>query len=192
MRILYCKSTIFICATVLILLVTTNSLEAQIRLERELIGAVVATSTSGSNSTSSQLEVDASVGETLIGYAEGDIILTVGFQQGDVIIQPLPFDDSEDQTVTQPAEIVKVTAYPNPTVNRLTIDLGIHTEKFSKLRLINSVGNVMMAIQVSLDQQVIVFDQLSSFPNGNYFLQGIGVDGRNHYLSTVMIVNQSE
>lgn len=177
------------CSVGFIFLISFSPLYAQIKLERELIGAVVATSTSGSNDNLTQLEVDASVGETLIGYQEGDLILTIGFQQSEQVTSNVPFNDSDNREVKMPAPIVKVTAYPNPTVDNLTIDMGIHREKFVQLRLISSSGVVLTTRQVA-GQQEVKFDQLENYPNANYFLQGIDHEGKSYNLATVMIIKQ--
>jgi len=168
------------------LLIFSTSLSAQLMIERELVGAVAAVSTVLPTSGEPELQIDASFGESLIGYEEGDIIITVGFQQAKTkgINNLDEFDAPESQ---EQVTDVSVTAYPNPTVERLTVDLGEFREKFTRIRLIDSYGRTVMDRTVAGDQ-VITFRQLDQLPNANYFLQGIDDEGKLHQLSTVMIV----
>jgi len=104
------------------LLSTNTDLRAQLILERELIGAAAGVATVVSNGGTQELRVDDSFGETMIGYEEGDIIITVGFQQTDNDNDNSP-PNREAQDEDGTTKIV-VNAFPNPTVERLTVDLG--------------------------------------------------------------------
>lgn len=170
---------------VAVLLVFSSSLDAQLILERELVGAVAATSSVVSNGNTQQLKVDASFGESIIGYEAGDIIVTVGFHQPSAMSQE---GNLGDLTEDEPASDKKnVVAYPNPTVEMLTVDLGTHGEKFREIRLVDVYGRIVKS-QLVNDSQLVVMRQLSSLPNANYFLQGVGADGSLHQLTTIMIV----
>lgn len=172
----------FIC---LFSLTITVDLSAQLQLERELIGAA-AIPTVLSNAGEQQLQVDASFGESMIGYKEGDITITVGFHQTKTTVQDgnighiLP----EEEDVTKK---VSVNAYPNPTVRKITVDMGDYREKFTQLRIIDINGKTVRRRDITGDQ-IITFHQLDNLPNANYFLQGIDTDGMFHQLTTIMII----
>lgn len=173
----------------LALLLTTAPVSAQLQLERELIGAIAAPVVV-SNGGQQQLQVDASFGESMIGYQEGDIIITVGFHQtrtSDVGGPPPGIAVPEEEQADEAAAEISVNAYPNPTVERLTVDLGEYNEKFTQLRIIDISGRTVKS-QVVTGQQSIKFSQLDQLPNANYFLQGIDTDGRSHKLATIMII----
>jgi hypothetical protein len=171
----------------LTLLVASDILSSQLILERELIGAV-AVPVVVSNGGAQQLQVDASFGETMIGYEEGDIIITVGFHQTPGEVQENNLGDLQAETEEIGAEAkVQVNAYPNPTVERLTIDLGSFHENFEEIRLIDINGRTVKHRAV-IDEQLITFTQLDRLPNANYFLQGIDKKGRLHQLTTVLII----
>lgn len=169
----------------LALLFANSSLNAQLILERELIGAAAAVGTVVSNGGEQELQVDASFGESMIGYEEGDIIITVGFHQtatrrserrlGDAV----PEDEGTAKTT--------VNTYPNPTVEKLTVDLGDFSEKITELRLIDVYGRTVKYREVS-GEQLITFRELNRLPNANYFLQGVDANGKLHQLATVLIV----
>lgn len=173
----------------LALLIITAPLSAQLQLERELIGAIAAPVVV-SNGSQQQLQVDASFGESMIGYQEGDIIITVGFHQtrtSEVGGPPPGIAVTEEVQADEAAAEISVNAYPNPTVERLTVDLGNYNEKFTQLRIVDISGRTVKS-QLVTGQQSIKFTQLDQLPNANYFLQGIDTDGRSHKLATVMVI----
>jgi len=170
----------------LVLFITTAQLSAQLMLERELIGAIAAPKVV-SDGGQQQLQVDASFGESMIGYEEGDIIITVGFHQTRTTpTDGLPANVLPEEEVDAEEEVV-VNAYPNPTVEKLTVDLGEYSEKFAQLRIIDINGRTIKR-QVITGEQIVNFSQLDQLPNANYFLQGIDTEGRSHRLATIMII----
>jgi hypothetical protein len=171
----------------LTILVASDTLSSQLILERELVGAV-SVPLVVSDGGQQQLQVDASFGETMIGYEEGDIIITVGFHQPSEAVQVNNLGDLQSQPEEVDAEAkIKVNAYPNPTVERLTIDLGSFHENFEEIRLIDINGRTVKH-RVVVDEQLITFTQLDRLPNANYFLQGVDKKGKLHQLTTVLII----
>lgn len=171
----------------LALFTSSAQLSAQLQLEREFIGAAAAVSTVVSNGNEQQLQVDASFGESMIGYQEGDIIITVGFHQTATRSGERGIGHVVEEDDDEVASRVAVNAYPNPTVERLTVDLGDYREKFTQLRIIDVLGRTMKSHVVS-GEELITFRQLDKLPNANYYLQGVSSDGELFQLATVMIV----
>ena len=166
-----------------------TSADGQLIVEREFIGGAAPAVTLAPAGSQNQLKVDDSFGETIIGYAEGDIIITVGFQQTDTS------DEDGDNIghattpppVRRPAEQLSVTAFPNPTIERLSVDLGVHSEKFVELSLIDIYGRTVRNRKIN-DQTLVTFSNLNELPNADYFLMGLDTEGKLHKLSTVMII----
>ena len=158
-------------------------LHAQISLERELVGGVSGYS---AVSTDGNLRADATFGQPIIGFAEGDLIVTVGFHQTEKggiapgLTPPAPQANLEQ---------VNVSAYPNPTVERLVVDLNEHSDMFREIRLINTSGITVRSMKTGGVTQVI-FSSLERLPNANYYLQGVDGKGKLHQLGTVMIVTK--
>jgi|GEM_PF-3512172 len=182
---LYSKFLQLLLLICLIFFSINTDLRAQLLLERELIGAVAATSTVVPSGNQQELQVDASFGESVIGYQRGDIVITVGFHQTDNDQQERRIGSivPENETDTE----ISVRAYPNPTVERLSVDLGEYKEKFTELRLIDVYGRIVKQHSVS-GNQIITFRQLNQLPNANYFLQGIDDEGKLHKLTTVLVI----
>lgn len=174
------------CLVCLALTFINTSLSAQLIVERELIGAVVAVSSPTPDVGTQQLQVDASFGESMIGYQDGDIIITVGFHQTNTAEEQGEFGDFVEGGEVV-SEKVSVNAYPNPTVERMTVDLGDYREKFTQLRIIDIYGRTVKLRKIA-GEQMVTFRELDKLPNANYFLQGIDVDGKFHQLATVLII----
>lgn len=185
------KTHFFNCsmAILLALFLAGTGLNAQITLERELIGAAAGVATIVSNGGSQELKVDDSFGETMIGYEEGEIIITVGFHQTRTADDNFPPPNLEAETEDGTAK-VSVNAYPNPTIERLTVDLGNYQDDFSELRLIDIYGRTVKTQRVN-GQERMTFRGLDKLPDANYFLQGISKDGKLHQLAKVLIVTNS-
>ncbi|TXF90537.1 hypothetical protein FUA23_05420 [Neolewinella aurantiaca] len=189
MRDNYYKSFKRLFSTCLMLAAMTAGVNAQLILEREFVGAVATTSTRISEGTTQQLQVDASFGETMIGYEEGDIVITVGFHQpGSLGVEN---NLGNRPGIQAPEEVVDVSvkAYPNPTISSLTVDLGPLYEDFRELRLVDVYGRTLVTRRINAQEQVTI-NQLEDLPNANYFLQGITKDGRLHQLSTIMVIKE--
>lgn len=165
-------------------------LNAQLVLERELIGAAIGVPTVIPDGGVQQLLIDDSFGETMIGYESGDIIITVGFQQteNDNENSPPNLDSGEEEGDV--AEKISVNAYPNPTIERLTVDLGDYQDKFKELRLIDVNGRTIKSQRVD-GQPIMTFTGLNKLTDASYFLQGISTDGRLHQLTKVIIATNS-
>lgn len=172
-----------------VLLLISTGLNAQLVLERELIGAATGVATVISGGGAQELKVDDSFGETMIGYEEGDIIITVGFQQTGLTNENFPPPNLEAETEVETTKI-SVNAYPNPTVERLTVDLGNYQDDFKELRLIDTYGRIVKTQRVS-NQKRITFRGLDKLSDANYFLQGLSTDGKLHQLTKVLIVTNS-
>lgn len=158
--------------------------QAQLVLERELVGAAAASTTS---STGGDLLVDASFGEPLIGFMDGgDLVVTIGFHQTGK--RPDAPGRERDDEIEAAAEI-NVTAYPNPTVERLVVDLDGYQDDFNELRLVNVQGTTVRTVRIE-DQTQVTFSALERLPNANYFLQGIGDGGEMYQLGTIMIITK--
>lgn len=181
------KHLILVC---LVLFVGSFSLNAQLTIEREFIGSATGPATILSNGGTQQLKVDDSFGETIIGYEAGEIIVTVGFQQTRTSPNASPPNlEAETEQDVQLSKVA-VNAYPNPTIEKLTVDLGEHQDKFELIRIIDSYGRTVKSQQVN-DRVRITFRSLDKLANANYFLQGITKDGELHQLTKVLIVTDS-
>ena len=175
----------------LFLFFTGSFLNAQITLERELIGSATGVPTVISTGGSTQeLMIDDSFGETMIGYEDGDIIITVGFQQTETTVGEAPPNLGAEDGAEENLVKATVNAYPNPTIERLTVDLGVYQDKFTELRLISINGKTVQSKPVNGTEQM-TFSNLDRLTDGNYFLQGIGKDGKLHQLTKVLIVTDS-
>ena len=165
----------------------TSLLTAQgLTIERELIGAVVAHSTSNS-SGDQELQIDASFGETCIGYEAGDITVTVGFHQPTTRRVGRSEGTLPQGEVVEAAPEVNVNTFPNPTVERITVDLGKHADQFSEVHLVDASGRPLKRQQVN-GRSTIIIDRLAELPNANYYLVARDKQGKIHQLSTVMII----
>lgn len=174
----------------LLLLLVSPDLHAQLVLERELVGAAAGVATVVSGGGVQELKVDDSFGETMIGYEEGDIIITVGFHQTETVLGNLPPNlETEDEDEDGMAK-VSVNAYPNPTIEKLTVDLGNYQNDFLELRLIDTYGRAVRVQQVN-GQERMTFRGLNKLADATYFLQGISKDGKLHQLAKVLIVTNS-
>lgn len=171
-----------------LLLCGASSLTAQISLERELVGAVGAYSVPTPNTTQ-ELLVDDSFGETIIGYEAGDIIVTVGFHQPDISLEGRlgDLEETPEAEVTDNARAIDVNAFPNPTVERLTVDLGEHADRFVEIMLVDQAGRPVKT-QLTEGRSVIKIDRLNTLPNANYFLIARDNDGQLHQVTTIMII----
>jgi len=173
----------------LVVLLTNSGLYAQLKLEREFIGASAGVATVVSSGGAQELKVDDSFGETMIGYEEGEIIITIGFQQTRTGNSNFPPPGLEADTEVETSKI-SVNAYPNPTIERLTVDLGDYQDDFRELRLIDTYGRSVKTQQVKgLDR--ITFRGLDKLTATSYFLQGISKDGKLHQLTKVLVINNS-
>jgi hypothetical protein len=176
--------------TSFILVMMTSGISAQLILEREFVGAVATMSTNTSNGNTGELQVDASFGESMIGYKEGDIVITVGFHQPGAPSTEGDFGHRFAGNETEyEAESIVVNAYPNPTVSRLTVDLGTFRDKFQELRLVDVFGRTVASRQVE-DQSRVTISQLDDLPNANYFLQGLAKDGDLHQLTIIVLIKE--
>ena len=186
---IYPRITLFSGLLIVFLVLLSGSSDAQLIIERELLGAV-STQTFASPASGQSLLVEASLGEPIIGYREGEIIIKVGFQQpsttesdGDGFapeVEEQPRE--EDEAVT-----IRVGTYPNPTVERLTVDLESVPGMFRELQLVDPFGRVMITKRVN-GETTVVLTQLQELPNANYFLVGIDQRGRMHRINTIMII----
>lgn len=181
------NSSMIVC---LVLFLTGADLNAQLVLERELIGAAAGVATIVSSGGSQELKVDDSFGETMIGYQAGDIIITVGFHQTETSTDNSPPNLEAEVEVEDESTKISVNAYPNPTVERLTVDLGNYQDEFSELRLIDTYGRIVKSQQVN-GRERMTFRSLDKLADANYFLQGISKDGKLHQLAKVLIVTNS-
>lgn len=168
-------------------LLVSVEVNAQLTLERELVGSAVGPATIISGNPQ-ELLVDASLGEQEIGFVSDNIKLTVGFQQPtklnatnneNVHREELPEEDKE----------LTVSAYPNPTIERLTVELGEKADTFESLSLMSAFGRSVAQKRVS-DVEAVVFEGLNGLPNGKYLVYGTRKNGSIEHLATVMVVNQ--
>jgi len=154
-----------------------------------LIGSATGVARVISNGGTQELRVDDSFGETMIGYEEGDIIITVGFQQTETATNSLP-PNLEAEVEDETTKSISVNAYPNPTIERLTVDLGSYQDDFLELRLIDVYGRVIKSQRVN-GRERMTFRSLDKLADANYFLQGIDKDGKLHQLTKVLLVTDS-
>lgn len=119
----------------------------------------------------------ATAGEVFVGTQKGDIQATVGFQQpdDDVIVSILAFGDRE----------ITIKAYPNPTIDRLTVDLGDAVNDISEVHLLDLHGRQMISRKTT--SRLLQFPEVVNLPGGTYFLQGIDQAGQPHGLGTILV-----
>lgn len=152
-----------------------TSVRAQIRITRQVIATSVFSSTP--RGTRQRLKMTATAGEVFVGTQNGDVRATVGFQQpdDDVTVSILAFGERR----------IPVKAYPNPTTDRLTVDLGEAASELSEVALLDLHGRVMLHRTVSAS--LLLFPEVADLPGGTYFLRGTDLTGTTHGLGTVFV-----
>lgn len=148
-------------------------LEAQ-SLERQVI------STTGNYSTTSGLQLSATVGEPATPTLQsGTIILTQGFQQPDKDIA----GRIEDLGVA-----LDYTLYPNPTKGNVYISLEAKSPVSLSLRITDVSGKQILPVlaDFSVNGHVEKQIDLSQFANGTYLIQLL--DRKNQLQKTFKVM----
>lgn len=141
-------------------------------IERQVIGST------GGYSAQSNVSASFTVGETVTKTATaGTIILTQGFQQTDV--QTVGIEDVSNN--------IKVSAYPNPTTGKVTVEVHTGEANTFNLMVYNSLGQVVLLPSSGNQTNSSMryeFD-FSPLAAANYFL--VIKSGANSFDKTIQI-----
>ncbi len=167
------KKHIIILVTNLLLCLIMNAQS----LERQVI------STTGNYSTATDIQLSSTVGELMIEtFISGSVIFTQGFQQADDNIV----------AVSGPVIVLDYKIYPNPTKDRIFLNLSSDKQLNLSLRLVDmtgrSTGIGVEDIQVNgyIEQEL----DLSPLTAGTYLLQILDV--QNQIRKTVKVVKYQQ
>ncbi|RMG66547.1 MAG: T9SS C-terminal target domain-containing protein [Bacteroidetes bacterium] len=143
-------------------------------IERSVIGAA------GTSLSSASYEVDFTVGEAVVTTVEsGSFVLTQGFQQGDLATTGIDL----------PLLTVDYRLYPNPTTDRVQLDLESARPVTLHLQWFDARGRQVdlptREVQVSGASQTLSYD-LSSLATGTYMLRLATPDGREGHTFRVV------
>lgn len=161
--------------TLLFLCMLGTCVRAQIRISRQVIATAVFSATPEGNSQ--RLKMTATAGEVFVGTKKGDILATVGFQQ--------PDDDVLVSVLTIGGREVTISAYPNPTIDQLTVNLGEAQNDVTEVQLLDLQGRVMLRRLTTTS--ILQFPEVIDLPGGTYFLRGIDRNKLPLHLGTVLI-----
>ena len=130
-------------------------------------------STQGNVLSSNNVQVDFSIGETMIQtYTNQHHTVTQGFHQ------PQAKTTSLEQAISQAAE---VQAFPNPTNGELMISSKL--EPLEKIRLYDAKGQTLL--NLSFISTTYATFNISGYPSGIYFLRVI-TQQKNTQLLTII------
>ena len=174
MRTLSLRPGRLLIAPLLILLFGT-CVRAQIRISRQVIATAVWSATPAGNSQ--QLKLTAHAGEVFVGTKRGDVRATVGFQQ--------PDDDVLVSVVTIGTRRLTVRAFPNPTIDHLTVDLAEAEDLLTELQLLDLHGRVLIRRRVTGLR--VEFPTIGQLPGASYYLRGLDAAGRPYALGTILL-----
>ncbi len=141
-------------------------------VERQVIGST------GGYSAQSNVSASYTVGEAVIQTAAaGNIILTQGFQQ----------PDNQSVGIVDVANNIKISAYPNPTTDKVIVEINAEAESQFSFQVYNALGQLVL-LPASLQQTGSValhqFD-FSLLSPANYF---IAINSDNlHFTKTIQI-----
>lgn len=148
---------------------------AQLRISRQVIAAAVFSSTPNGNAQ--QLKMTATAGEVFVGTRRGDVRATVGFQQ--------PDDDVIVSLFTIGQRRITVRAYPNPAVDRLTVDLTNADGLLTEIHLIDLHGRTLL--RRAANTSLVEIPEVAKLPGGTYFLRGTDQTGQAYSLGTILL-----
>jgi hypothetical protein len=138
---------------ILITFLLTISVTAQVKQE------VIASA--GGFNVNGNLSISWTLGETIIPtFTNGNLTLTHGFQQQLIIT-------SVEEKLE---DVVKVSVYPNPVSDNVTISFSVPLDGEVSVSLLNSQGKLM---KTDIMEENIIEKQLNlqDFPPGVYFLR---------------------
>ncbi|MEM6770975.1 MAG: hypothetical protein AAF597_10355 [Bacteroidota bacterium] len=161
--------------TLLLVGILCTCVRAQIRISRQVIATSVFSATP--DGTNQRLKMTATAGEVFVGTKKGDVRATVGFQQ--------PDDDVLTSILTIGDRQITVKAFPNPTIDQLTVDLGEAHNEFTEIQLLDLNGRVIARKTVQL--AILHFPEVVKFPGGTYFLRGLDRQHRPLHLGQVIV-----
>lgn len=144
-------------ALTLFLIAFTTLSFSQITLERQVIGST------GQSATSASLQVDYTVGETVVNTATSStVILTQGFHQPtDALVY-----------VESPEWDLNWQAYPNPTQGTVMLEAFSAQPLDIQLTIYNTKGQMVSAVEhFTLDQQWQHTIDFSGLASGTYFIR---------------------
>ena len=141
-------------------------------IERQVIGS------SGGYSSQTNVSASYTVGEAVVQTATaGTIVLTQGFQQ----------PDNQSVGIVDVANNIKISAYPNPTTDKVIVEINAEAESQFSFQVYNALGQLVL-LPASLQQTDSVtvhqFD-FSLLSPANYF---IAINSNNlHFTKTIQI-----
>lgn len=154
-------------------LATVVVLPAQ-TIERSVIGAA------GTSLSSASFEVDFTVGEAVVTTVEsGSFVLTQGFQQGDLDLTG----------IEAPLLTVDYRLYPNPTADRVQLDLQAARPVTLHLQWFDAQGRQVAlpaeTLRLGSQPQSLHYD-LSALATGTYLLRLTDDSGREGHTFRVV------
>lgn len=141
-------------------------------IERQVIGS------SGGYSSQTNISASYTVGETVIQtVSAGTIILTQGFQQS----------DNQNVGIVDVANHIKISAYPNPTTDKVIVEINAEAEAQFSFQVYNALGQLVLlptTFQQVGNSTTHQFD-FSRLAAANYF---IAINNTNlHFTKTIQI-----
>ena len=132
----------------------------------ENLSAQSVISSSGASSSNAEGSLSWTLGELAIStYSSGDLILTQGFHQTNLVISSIETSKFEPN----------IKVFPNPSPDLVNIDLkDIPTPSDYKLFVFDQEGGILINEKISSNNQVI---SLGSFPAAVYYIRIEGKSG---------------
>jgi hypothetical protein len=140
---------------------------AQVVLDHQVI------SSAGNYMDGGLIKASQTTGEAVVGtFVTSNLIITQGFEQ------PLPTDIPVGIKNTQP-EGTKISIYPNPTMDKVTLEFFLTTSIRIVIDTYNETGQLVyqsdvLNIQNNSKQEL----EFSGFPAGSYFVQIRSTDSK--------------
>jgi hypothetical protein len=133
-------------------------------------------STSGFSSTTKDLNISCTIGETIAQtLSNGNTVVTQGFNQPVLLVTRTAFARESE---------INLDVFPNPTSGKLTLRLSSPDSGNLQYCIFSMQGNILVLKKLTEIETIIDF---SPFPGGIYFLK---VQSGNRILETFKISKQ--
>ncbi len=130
-------------------------------------------SSAGESFNNSTYQLNWSIGECVTAtHSAGDYVITQGFHQNTYVITEV-----EDL-----ATDIKISIYPNPTTDLLTIDFPTSERLGNVITVTDINGKVLQQTEITTDKKQLNF---SNYANGIYFLS---VKQKNQLIKSFKII----
>lgn len=142
-------------------------------IERQVIGSC------GGYSAQTNVSASYTVGEAVIKTAAaGTIILTQGFQQ----------PDNQSVGIIDVANNIKITAYPNPTTDKVLVEINAEVESQFSFNVYNALGQPVLlpAVMQQTGSNAIHQFDFSTLSPATYFIAVNSNSG--HFTKTIQII----